>query len=108
MLSDWFKQTMVIAILLVPALTVASGSARAETIFLKCGVMNPFTVDLTNHTVNNEPANITPLSIDWETHGDFVVHLHIDRTAGTLTIRHSGRTFPADPCTVVSQPATKF
>jgi len=48
----------------IAALT-ASHSAQAEIIFLKCGSMNIITVDLTKHTVNNKPASITPVAIDW-------------------------------------------
>jgi len=82
--------------------------ARAETIFLKCGTFNVTTVDLTKKTVNNNPASITLTSIDWETHGEFVVHLHIDRVAGTETIEHHGQRFAPEPCNTVKKPATKF
>ena len=93
---------------LATALT-ASWPAQADTIFLKCGTFNIFTVDLTNKTVQNIPASITPLSIDWQnTGGEFVVHFHIDRAAGTLTVEHHGQNFPPDTCAIVSQPPTKF
>ena len=96
----------------------AASPARAETIFLKCGQMNLLAVDLTNHTVDGKPADITPIAIDWHNanqYGD--VHLHIDRTAGTLTM--SGTYFRPegnipipqgvpDTCTAESAPATKF
>ena len=93
------------------ALTI-SPPAHAETIFLKCGEYSTWTVDLTGSTVDNIPANITPLAIDWETGpaqgGAFVVHFHIDRVAGTQTVEHHGQTFPPVPCTAVSAPPTKF
>lgn len=83
--------------------------AQADTIFLKCGNMDTLTVDLTNKTVDNVPASITPLSIDWsDTTGAFVLHLHIDRTAGTLTMEHHGHAYAAGTCAPVSQPPTKF
>lgn len=90
------------------ATLTASNSARAETIFLKCGTFNVITIDLTNKTVDNIPASITPTSIDWETHGAFVVHIHIDRIAGTETFEHHGQTFAPEPCKTVKKPATKF
>ena len=82
--------------------------ARAETIFIKCGDFNVITVDLTAKTVNNIPASITPISIDWETHGAFVVHIHIDRTAGTETFEHHGQRGRPYACKTVKKPATKF
>jgi hypothetical protein len=93
----------------IAALT-ASSSARAETIFLKCEPFTSvFTVDLTNKTVDNDPASITPTSIDWENRGGaFVVHHHIDRTAGTLTSEHHGQRFAPHACKTVKKPATKF
>jgi hypothetical protein len=105
-----------IALCVLATALTASWSARAETIFLKCGNMDTITVDLTKNTVNNQPANITPIAIDWDyvnKYGD--VHYHIDRTAGTL--RYSGTYYTqngdtaipqsTDPCTFGSPP-TKF
>ena len=67
-------------------LLASSQMAIAETIFLKCDQMDMFTVDLTKHTVNNGPANITPIAIDWDNINKFAdVHLHIDRATGVLT-----------------------
>ena len=91
--------------------------AQAETIFLKCGD-GTLSIDMTNHTVDGKPANITPLQIDWHNvnqYGD--VHVVIDRTAGTMTT--SGTYFRPEgnvpipciapvSCSVVDQPATKF
>lgn len=107
------------AALLALALLVASPRiAQAETIFLKCGPMNILAVDLTNQTVDNKPANITPIAIDWINANQYgEVHLHIDRAAGTLTM--SGTYFRSngnipiphvapDTCTAVSAPSTKF
>jgi hypothetical protein len=99
------------------AILIASSSARAETIFLKCGSMNVLAVDLTNHTVNNYPASITPVAIDWHQinqYGD--AHYYIDRTAGTLTssgtyyFPSGNRPIPVstDTCSVVSKPPIKF
>jgi hypothetical protein len=80
--------------------------------------MDVLAVDLTKHTVNNAPANITPVAIDWHNINQYAdVHLHIDRTAGTL--RTSGTYFRADgnipipqipieSCTVGKAPPTKF
>lgn len=100
------------------AALTASHSAQAETIFLKCGPMDMITVDLTNHTVNNLPANITPVAIDWHNGNAYSdVNFHIDRTAGTLRtsgIYHTQNgdiPIPRDadtPCTVGRAPARKF
>jgi hypothetical protein len=97
-------------VLCVLATTLAaSGAARADTIFLKCGSFDPFVVDLTKNTVNGFSARITPLSIDWtNTAGAFPVNNHIDRSTGTMTMEHHGTTFPPDNCSTVSAPATKF
>lgn len=111
-------------------LAASSQSARADTIFLTCneGIIGPktFTVDLTNNTVNNEPATINSTAIDWQIqlHGDATgqvtsgrVYNHIDRTAGTIreyVTYHwaNGRDITSDPntypCSVGSPPPTKF
>src|SRR5271157_591995 len=47
-------------------LAASPQAARAETIFLKCGSWDVAAIDLTNRTVNNIPADITPVSIDWD------------------------------------------
>jgi hypothetical protein len=97
----------------------ASTAANAQTIFLKCGAMDVITVDLAKSTVNNKPANITPVAIDWENENDSlgIVHIHIDRSSGTLSTTGtyhlpSGDTpIPRttdDACTVSNQPSTKF
>jgi len=91
--------------------------AQAETIFIKCKNIETFSIDLTNNTVNNIPANIRPTAIDWEIvnqYGDF--HFHIDRTLGTLTT--SGTYYKSDgshpipqstvSCAAVDQQTTKF
>jgi hypothetical protein len=99
-----------------------SWPARANTIFLTCG-SNSFTVDLTNHTVNNLPASITSTAIDWqktsypEPGGSAVSYSHIDRIAGTYMTYFTAH-FPngvtndsprdTHPCTAGSAPATKF
>src|SRR6516225_1915225 len=72
---------------LVAAVALATSTAtHAEMLYLKCGDYNLFAVDLTNHTVNGKPAEITPISIDWHTVNSFGdSHMHIDRAAGTLT-----------------------
>lgn len=91
--------------------------ARAETIFLKCGQMNMITVDLTNKTVNNIPANITPVAVDWNNRNQYgESHFHIDRTTGEMTT--SGTYFTAngnipmpqgtDTCTIVVSPQKQF
>jgi hypothetical protein len=100
----------------VMMLVASAAAARAETIFLKCGPMNVITVDLTNQTVNNKPANITPVAIDWQSANQYgESRFHIDRTTGILTT--SGTYFTSngnipmpqgnDPCTVVS-PSKQF
>lgn len=80
------------------AALTASLETQAETIFLRCpGVglsqPGPFTVDLTNRTVNNEPAQINQTSIDWQ-HPigsaspeirSGAIHSHIDRSTGTIS-----------------------
>jgi hypothetical protein len=103
----------VIATTLANALPV-----RAETIFLKCGDMDTLSVDLAAHTVNNTPASITPIEIDWHNINQYAdVHLHIDRTSGSYSM--SGTYFRPEgnipipysapvSCTSVTAPATKF
>lgn len=91
--------------------------AQAETIFIKCKNVETISINLTNNTVNNIPANIRPTAIDWEIvnqYGDF--HFHIDRTLGTLIT--SGTYYRSDgnhpipqstvSCAAVNQPTTKF
>ena len=98
---------VILAALVVMA--VSPQLARADTLFLKCGTFSPLTIDLTRNTVNNIPANITPISIDWtNSQGEFPVNLHIDRVAGTLTFEHHGTHFGPETCAAVSQPPTKF
>jgi len=95
----------------------ASWQARAETIFLKCSSLDVLAVDLTNRTVNNYAASITPVAIDWhQTNENADVIIHIDRTAGTLSV--SGTYFTAngnipippsiESCALIRAPATKF
>ncbi|HTW34633.1 MAG TPA: hypothetical protein VMD53_08445 [Rhizomicrobium sp.] len=97
--------------------STAAWSAKAETIFLQCGSMDVMAVDLTNKTVNGKAATTSPMAIDWDNVNDVGdVHLHIDRTAGTLTI--SGTYYRSDGnvpipsstynCAIVNAPATKF
>jgi hypothetical protein len=109
--------------LLATALSVST-TAQAETIFLKCGTMNILSVDLTNHTVNNKPANITPAAIDWRIKQQVIggnepseSYWHIDRVVGTFTLSQTvfmpdGRTLSIPPttgtCATTSKPATKF
>jgi hypothetical protein len=66
----------------------ASCPARANTIIFQCGTS--FAVDLTNNTVNDQPATINATAIDWQlTPGPAddtgVIYYHIDRTTGILT-----------------------
>jgi hypothetical protein len=61
----------------------ASCPARANTIIFQCGIS--FAVDLKNNTVNNQPATINAIAIDWhltpEPADDTgVIFYHIDRT----------------------------
>lgn len=107
------KNVAFVLAICIAALT-ASSSARAETIYIKCVSGDLYTVDLTNKTVDNHPANITPLSINWDRHnGALVAHHHIDRTAGTLTVAYEnngqgqGASRPS-ACKTVKKPATKF
>jgi hypothetical protein len=112
----------VVFFLLAAALSIST-AAQAETIFLKCGSFDLLSVNLTNHTVNNRPASITPAAIDWHIKkqissnesGD--THWHIDRVAGTFTLsnvvfRPNGNNLnlptTTGTCTAVSKPATKF
>ena len=67
---------------------LASYLVRAETIIFQCGT--DFAVDLTNNTVNDQPATINATGIDWQlTPGPAddtcVIYYHIDRTTGLLT-----------------------
>ncbi len=88
-------------------LAAAFSSARADTIYLKCGVMGPFVVDLTKQTVDGVPASITPISIDWDRNNQYgSQHLHVDRSTGTL--RMSGHVSDTMPCNKISAPTTKF
>ena len=111
-----YQIKFLVSCLLVTALA-SPMSARAETIFIKCEYIDILSVNLTNNTVNNTPADITPIAIDWEIinqHGDF--HFHIDRTLGTLTT--SGTYYRSDgnlpmpqstvSCAAVDKPTTKF
>jgi hypothetical protein len=91
----------------------ASCPARAKMITFQCGTS--FIVDLTNNTVNHQPALIDQTAIDWQlkpgpTDDTGVVDYHIDRTTGILTEKFTyhlpnGRTQSDDPttyrCTVV-------
>lgn len=88
-------------------LIAMSAAAQAEVLFLKCGEFDIITVDLTKSTVAGIPARITPLSINWDPPGDFPVHDHIDRSAGTMRTVFK-RTDVTETCTAVSQPETKF
>ena len=96
-------------------LAASPQAAWAETIFLKCGSWDVAAIDLTNRTVNNIPADITPVSIDWDkVSKGGGVHVHIDRVKGTMTVSGTYKagntpiTPMTDTCTVVSQPQTKF
>ena len=107
---SFLKLTGAVRVLLAASAVFAASSqvARAETIFLKCGDFNTFTVDLLKSTVDNYPARITPLSIEWQnTGGDFVVNNYIDRATGIMTMSHHGHQFK-HTCETVSQPPTKF
>lgn len=97
-----------VALVALVVLVGNSQVAQAETIFLKCGSYT-YTVDLTNRTVDGEPAFITPLFIDYTNNkGDFPVKVHVDRTTGEMTGEHHGHSFSDGICTTVSQPPTKF
>jgi hypothetical protein len=90
---SFLKLTGAVRVLLAASAVFAASSqvARAETVFLKCGDTNTFTVDLLKSTVDNCPASITPLSIKWHVPQDLgsgksgVTYWHIDRVAATLT-----------------------
>ena len=110
-----FKFTL-LALAIAPLCATA---AQAETIYLKCGEGSDITtivVDLDKHTVNDRPAEITPISIDWHNINDIAdVHMHIDRTTGSLGMtaifpQQNNRryTAPDKQCSAVSAPATKF
>src|SRR5260370_1155680 len=111
-----------VALVALVLLLATSQIARANMIYLNCG-SDTFTVDLTNSTVDNNPATISTTAIDWQRTdypqpgGSALNHFHIDRTTGTFT-RYFTAHFPngvvrdsplvTQPCTVGSQPATKF
>jgi hypothetical protein len=96
----------------------ASCAARADTILFQCGTS--FAVDLTNNTVDNQPATINATAIDWQLTPGLaddtgVVYYHIDRTTGILTETFTyhlpnGSTQSDDPttyrCTVGIAPPT--
>jgi hypothetical protein len=82
---------------LAASLGLACG-AQADTLYLKCALSGPrteqHTVDLTNNTVDNNPARINPAAIDWvaPVRGDTTGYIlsaaityHIDRGSGGLT-----------------------
>ena len=100
--------------LVVLAMLVAiSQAARTEKILLKCdGYAGILTIDLTNQTVNDMPAKITPTAINWDVQGkvDANIHIynHIDRTTGAWTVsgvQGGDRTIPPYTyvCTIVPQ-----
>jgi hypothetical protein len=95
-----------------------SGAAQAETIYLRCTntQMNMlYAIDLTNNTVDGNPATITPILFHWVRkfeNGSFTT-FNIDRTTGTLTLQGTipgvGDTgVVTQACTAESAPATKF
>ena len=113
----------IIAFWLSAAALIGATAAQAETIFLKCGSFDLLSVDLTNHTVNNRPASITPAAIDWhikqQVSSDETAdnHWHIDRVAGTFMLSHvvfrpngNNLNLPSETgtCTVTSKPVKKF
>ena len=108
------RSIKVVPFFVLVSIFAASCPARAKMIIFQCGTS--FTVDLTNNTVNDQPALITPTAIDWQlkpgpTDDTGVVDYHIDRTTGILTEKFThhfpnGSTQSDDPttyrCTVVS------
>jgi hypothetical protein len=106
-LSSTFWRTVGGSLASVALLAAPCSSARAETIYLKCGQYNPFAVDLTKQTVNAFPARITPIAIDWDQSNQYgTQHLHIDRSTGILTM--SGHISDTESCNKIDQPTTKF
>jgi hypothetical protein len=95
-----------------------SGAAEAETIYLRCTNTNmdmQFAIDLTNNTVDGNPATITPILFHWVRQNDngSSTAFNIDRTTGTLTLQGTipgvGQTgVVTEACTAESAPATKF
>ncbi len=115
------NRTSKIALLALAIAPLCATAVQAETIYLKCWADDdpgaPLVIDLTNHTVNGEPAVVTPVSIDWDANNSVIdTHYHIDRATGTETvtgiIHHGGedRIAPSltHQCVSVSAPATKF
>jgi hypothetical protein len=99
------------------AMMAVSTAAKADTIYLKCENFFPFAIDLTNKTVNGNPATITPIAIDWvNVNQTGEIHSHIDRTNGTLLIFGTYHLPQGDTpvpqstynCEVQSAPQTKF
>lgn len=98
--------------------SLCSTAAQAETIYLKCGTKFSFDVDLTNKTVNNNPAIITSTTIVWDANNSLgSMHWVIDRATGALTEtatlhQPSGDismpTFADGICTKEGAPETKF
>ncbi|HJW40769.1 MAG TPA: hypothetical protein VJ476_06000 [Rhizomicrobium sp.] len=118
-----------VAGLAVLAMT-CSGAARAgQILYLTCdNNMGTHTVDLTNNTVDNLPANINPTAIDWQKSGmtatpaggdsyPYVLQFHVDRTTGIASMHGSatisgGQTQnfgdASGSCVAGAEPATKF
>jgi hypothetical protein len=102
----------------VACVLVDSGAAQAETIFLQCSNTDMkmlFAIDLTNNTVDGNPATITPILFHWVRKNDngSSTSFNIDRTTGTLTLQAMipgvGETgVVTEACTAGSAPATKF
>lgn len=122
-LDRYIVRKIIASCLLAIALGVST-AAQAETIYLKCGAMGVLSVDLTKHTVDNRPANVTVAAIDWRIKQQVTggsepseSHWHIDRVAGTFALSQTvflpdGRTLSIPPttgtCAKASKPATKF
>jgi hypothetical protein len=107
---------IVAAIILATA--ADSVAAQAETMFLRCSNANMnllFAIDLTNKTVDGNPATITPILFHWirkDDNGSFTA-FNIDRTTGTLTLQATipgvGQTgVVTETCTPESAPPIKF
>jgi len=89
---SFFKLNGTVRVMLAASavLAASSHSARAETVFLKCGELTVYAVDLSNGTVDNLPAAINVTTISWvrNSSGSGItaqVYHYINRTTGVLT-----------------------
>lgn len=107
---------------------IAASSAHAQTIYLSCHETGSpdrnVTVDLTNGTIDNLPAQINATSFDWnknlpslnDPRTTAVIYYHIDRTTGAYSShvfysyngRPNGGFQGYGSCALSAAPVTKY